>query len=293
MRNLLGSKAAQCLRQACCLLHVQVPSASALSCCLAAPLELRCVLVPIPAQAAAPRCCLPHPYFRSHSHSKDHTACGRHQTQYQQLAGRSTKTAGFPLLARGSSCVPATHPASHFSSWSQALCGLCILLPDRAILIHLTLPDWDCCLELVNCPGTSLQGIIRQLDACMGCMRARFASLTASGHLARLKQQLAVCLSADEHLCYSGFQQCCLTSRASLRCAEDMAMITLASPIGQTPVLCATAVRLTCQRFMAVWQSSYTASTGSVTVADAEALGLACKKHARTIQASPLALPLP
>ena len=71
-------------------------------------------------------------------------------------------------------------------------------------------------------------------------------------------------LSADEHLCTYCFQQCCLTSRASLRCAEDIAMITLASPIGQTPVLCATATRLICQRIMAVWQSSCRASTGCV-----------------------------
>ena len=96
-----------------------------------------------------------------------------------------------PSAARGASRLPATHPASHFSSLSQALSGLCILLPDGAILIHLTLPDWDCCLKLVNCPGTSLQE--SQEAAYVQGLHGTICIAEQQGPLTRLIQQLAEC----------------------------------------------------------------------------------------------------
>ena len=164
------------------------PSASCLSFSLAAntaPTKWRYVLLPSPAQAAASRyCILP-------SHSKDCTARERGQTRISSWQGAAQGQLD-RSAARGAARPPATHPASHFSSLSQALSGLCILLPDGAILIHLTLPDWDCCLKLVNCPGTSLQDS-QEAAYMQGLHAGTICIAEQQGHLTRLIQQLAEC----------------------------------------------------------------------------------------------------
>ena len=93
----LGSEAAQrSLHQACCLFQI-ISWHLCLSFCLtasSAPIKLPCVLLPGPAQAAAPRHCFLH--YRSY----DYTACERRQTRISSWQGAAQGQLAFYCCKR-------------------------------------------------------------------------------------------------------------------------------------------------------------------------------------------------